>query len=54
MSQPAKAKSGFSLEKFKVKSEWLIYFTPFILLHILYKVNFYNNLMIDDIHILVY
>ena len=31
MSQPAKAKSGFNLEKFKVKSEWLIYFTPFIL-----------------------
>lgn len=31
MSQPAKAKSSFNLEKFKVKTEWLIYFTPFIL-----------------------
>ena len=31
MSKPAKAKSGFSFEKFKVKTEWLIYFTPFII-----------------------
>ena len=31
MSKPAKASSGFDLEKFKVKTEWLIYFTPFIL-----------------------